>query len=227
MKSESCLINDILIYSYEFDIIDSMMYILRIDDKVIIVDPHKDKSILDILSKNDDISIFLTHEHFDHISGVNWFKENFNSIRVYSSNACSNKISLERNGTELFPLLLIGDKKAYKKLKLHYSFPYHCVVDQVFNDFHIIKVNNHIIKLLETPGHTDCSISILIDDLVLFAGDSLLGNGQEFRSVDSNILKYKNITLPLYKELINNDTMVFPGHGKPNNINYFLERQEL
>ena len=67
------------IQSYVFYPIDSCMYIWQEEDSVVIIDPCVSKDALLYLRERNinRILVILTHEHYDHISGVNWLKENF------------------------------------------------------------------------------------------------------------------------------------------------------
>ena len=85
------------------------------------------------------------------------------------------------------------------------------VVDLRVKEDENIKIENINLKVMYTPGHTDCSYSFLMKDRV-FTGDTLLINGtgrtdfqngdpyQSFDSIFNKILK-----LP-------NNTLVFPAH---------------
>ena len=79
------------------------------------------------------------------------------------------------------------------------------------------------ISLILTPGHSDCSYTILIDDL-LFTGDFLfkesigrtdLYTGSSF--IMNQSLK-KIINLDLLKK--NEDYYIYPGHGDYTTLNY-------
>ena len=224
MRCHSYLYDDFSIISYQSDIIDSMSYLICIDDIRIVIDPHEDNDLLLDLGETLSLKVILTHEHFDHISGVNWLKSRFNTT-VYASELCGNKLMSKRNGTELFPLLLIGDKIAYRQFKEKYQLPYRCVIDKLLcGDVDWYFGNCHI-HIFETPGHSAGSVSVLLNNSVLFPGDILLGNEEEFRSIDADIETYKKVTLPKFIRLISDDIMVFPGHGVPGKLPFILEKQ--
>ena len=67
------------IKSYSFYPIDARMYVIVENGKALIIDPSISEDAKKYLKseKIEDILILLTHEHYDHISGVNWFKEEF------------------------------------------------------------------------------------------------------------------------------------------------------
>lgn len=212
------------IKSYQSDIIDAMSYLISIGDKRIVIDPHEDADMLSDLNGAYSLTVILTHEHFDHISGVNWLRTHFD-VTVFASKTCADRIARPKNGTELFPLLLIGDKEAYKNFKNKYPLPYHCRIDQPLSGDENWRFGDCHIRIFETPGHSFGGISVLINGSILFAGDSLLGNGEEFRSIDSDIEIYKSVSLPKYICLLPCDITVFPGHGSPGKLLSILEKQ--
>jgi sulfur dioxygenase len=74
-----------------------------------------------------------------------------------------------------------------------------------------IKFGPFVIKVLETPGHTDASLSFVCEDMV-FSGDALLirGTGRtDFQSGSSSDL-YDSITQKLFTLPV--DTKLYPAH---------------
>lgn len=87
----------------------------------------------------------------------------------------------------------------------------------LISDRNKIKLENLIITVIHTPGHTPGSICLLCED-VLFSGDTLFasgigrtdlpgGNEQQLK----NSIGKKILTLP-------DDTKVYPGHGPETTI---------
>jgi hydroxyacylglutathione hydrolase len=67
------------LHSFSFDPIDSRMYVLIAGNQALIIDPCVDAIALQLLKDINvkDVIVLPTHEHYDHISGVNWARENF------------------------------------------------------------------------------------------------------------------------------------------------------
>lgn len=75
----------------------------------------------------------------------------------------------------------------------------------------VLRVGTMEIKVLDTPGHTDDSVSYLVGDRV-FTGDALLirGNGRtDFQNGDPGQL-YDSLTKVLFA--LPDETLVYPGH---------------
>tara|TARA_B100001939_G_C16871932_1_gene586828 strand:+ start:172 stop:864 length:693 start_codon:yes stop_codon:yes gene_type:complete len=85
------------------------------------------------------------------------------------------------------------------------------VVDIKVKENDLIKIDSLELKVLYTPGHTDCSYSFLMKDRV-FTGDTLLINGTgrtDFQNGDASA-QYDSIFNKLLK--LPDNTIVYPAH---------------
>ncbi|XDD53476.1 MBL fold metallo-hydrolase [Leptospira sp. WS4.C2] len=76
----------------------------------------------------------------------------------------------------------------------------------------LFSVGNLKFQVIHTPGHTPCSISLLLNGKYLFSGDALLIRGcgrTDFQGGNAEDL-YKSITEKLFS--LPDDTIVLPGH---------------
>ena len=75
------------IKSYSFYPIDAKMYLLVENHRAVILDPCVSEEAKEYLqSENvEEIIVLLTHEHYDHISGINWLRESFKRTKVICS----------------------------------------------------------------------------------------------------------------------------------------------
>ena len=163
--------------------------------------------------KNSDVKlkyILLTHGHFDHILGVDKFKE------VFGTDAYIAKEDIEQ--VELTPkfMPILAGMESVEIKSIH----------NYLKDGDIIKVGDIEIKAIATPGHTPGGMSYLIGDK-LFSGDTLFHRSIgrcDFPggSLDTIIksIKEKLFTLP-------DDTEVFPGHGEKTTIAYEKKYNEI
>lgn len=154
--------------------------------------------------------ILLTHGHFDHILGVDKFKE------VFGTDAYIAKEDIEQvELTPKFMPILAGIESVEIKSIHNY-----------LKDGDIIKVGDIEIKAIATPGHTPGGMSYLIGDK-LFSGDTLFHRsigrcdfpGGSLETIIKSI-KEKLFTLP-------DDTEVFPGHGEKTTIAYEKKYNEI
>lgn len=211
------------IAAFTGDLIGEQMYILQESEDAIVIDPHADSEALDVLRDCRSVSAFLTHEHYDHISGVNWLRE-YTDCTVYASQKCAAIIKEMDNGTLRFPFLFIADKEKFHHVRTMLKTPYVCCADIGIADRQRIAWHGHELLLVPTPGHSPGGMSVLLDQTVLFSGDNLLGNGQELKSIGANPKQFAE-SLQYYESLQKKDRIcVFPGHGEPDSLeNYFVK----
>ena len=175
-------------------------YLLLIENEAVIIDPSESEKILNEIKDYKVKYIILTHGHIDHILAVNEIKEKTNAkVAIHKD-----ELNLLNNENENMAISF--------NLKLKQITP-----DILLKDNQILEIGNKKLKIIHTPGHTQGSISILIDN-ILFSGDTLfeysigrtdLPTGNLDQEIDS--IKTRLLTLP-------KDTIVYPGHGEKTTI---------
>ncbi|WP_262122241.1 MBL fold metallo-hydrolase [Anaerococcus sp. Marseille-Q5996] len=166
--------------------------------------------IVDAVIKNDLVtkyikdnniiidSILQTHTHFDHVLGLEYYKNLYN-VDVFASSE-----SRDIANDKYYNL-------AYDYDDLNVPIDNFLTDNEIFTDFKI--------KALKTPGHSLDSISYLIGDY-LFSGDTLFrGNigrtdfpGGDYETlIDSINEKYR---------VLNQNIVVYPGHGEQTSLDY-------
>jgi glyoxylase-like metal-dependent hydrolase (beta-lactamase superfamily II)/rhodanese-related sulfurtransferase len=86
-----------------------------------------------------------------------------------------------------------------------------CCADLEIEENHEIKFGRYTLKVLETPGHTDESLSFLCEKMI-FTGDSLMirGTGRtDFQNGSADVL-YESIHKKIFA--LPDDTKVYPAH---------------
>lgn len=216
-----------IIKTFTYNLIDSKMYILLEVGSAVVIDPNISENAEKILRlwKVKKIKIILTHEHYDHISGVIWLQRKF-KCKVYCSEKCNQNIqSSLKNGSKYFNILFLNKEKK-KQEEASMIRPITCCGDVIFKDQMNMTWKGHKIFLKETPGHSQGSICILVDDKYLFTGDSLLKNIPTVTNLPgSNKNDYSRITIPYLRE-INKNVYVYPGHGESGYIREFWDSIE-
>ena len=118
-----------------------------------------------------------------------------------------------RNGSKYFKALFM-DKEIERIKEAEKVQPVSYAGDEFFVGERQFDWQGHSIFVRETPGHSPGSICIIIDNQILFTGDSLLKNDPVvFRLPGGNRKDYNAYTLPYLKSL-DKDLMVCPGHGE-------------
>ena len=177
------------------------------------IDPGGNTKDVQEFLKEHDLKltmILLTHGHIDHIAGIHELIPYVNeNIYIGSKDA----LMLQRPSKQLQALLGV-----------------HCEGVKYFHtvdEGRIIEFPGYVIKVMETPGHTEGSVCYMITDKenhnVLISGDTLFA-----QSVGRTDLEGGD-SLKLESSLRRLDTLspglhVLPGHGPDTSIG---EEQEL
>ena len=154
-------------------LLHSNMYIVEENGHAIIIDPCMDTSAAADLVV--DLMI-LTHEHYDHISGVNAWKEDKSAPLLCSRSCAENIRNPKKNLSRYFDVFC--EMQTWVPIEEMEIEPvnFSCEADKIFEDRLVFDWQGHTITLLETPGHSPGSILIDLDHSDYFTGDSLLEN---------------------------------------------------
>lgn len=153
------------------DILSSNMYVIQEDGHAVVIDPSRETS------PGRDLKIdflIVTHEHYDHISGVNVWKEKYHAP-LFCSSACAERLTDPgKNRARHFDAFC--ELQTWMKLEKlpEIDTAYVCQADWVFKEETVFFWRNHQFRLLEIPGHSPGGIGIYLDDVAFFSGDSLI-----------------------------------------------------
>lgn len=183
----------------------SNTYIVSTDKGSIIFDPSCDiRTIQRYIKENNVLGVFLTHGHFDH------FKELDKVLKTYNV-----KCYLHKNAKDkIFDLDL-----SYARMFNSFKTPE--IKEDVFvfvKDGNKIKLEDIEIKVLFTPGHTNCSVVYIINDIMI-SGDTLfkLSVGRTDLATGNKLNQMQ--TLDMLKR-IKTDYTVYPGHDEVTSLFY-------
>lgn len=195
------------ILEYKLSPINSVMYIIVENKYALIIDPCINSDAEQILCDSgvDKVLIILTHEHCDHISGVNRFKEIFDT-EVWCSYKCAANIQNPHKNLSQYVGILVEEFKGYN------VEPFSCAADRCFEGEINMQWNGHSVYLKEIPGHSEGSICILLDETYAFTGDYLIEGKKVFTKLPGGSKKeYLKITKP-YLDSIKDNYIICPGH---------------
>ena len=191
------------------DLMSSNMYVISESGHALVIDPcnvvmYAENLIVD--------KILLTHEHYDHISGVNVWKDATGAPVMCSKSCAANIINPQKNMSRYFnEFCSLQTMFPLKDLKLKIS-DYICKADMTFNDKTSFCWQGHTVTLIEIPGHSLGSIGIYIDNRDFFSGDSFFENHDtELRLPGGSIRKWKEIGEKRI-ESIPHGVKIWPGH---------------
>lgn len=154
--------------------------------------------------------ILLTHGHFDHILGVDKFKEVF-GVDAYISTEDLPQVRTSPEMIKMFTGFSVSGVKT---------------INHFTKDGEEFTFGNTKIKVIATAGHTEGGLCYLIENK-LFSGDTLFYQsvgrcdlpGGDLRQIIHSV---KDI---LFK--LPDDTEVFPGHGAKTTIGFEKKYNEI
>ena len=187
----------------------SNMYVIVEKGHAIIIDPFEDITPADNLIVD---KILLTHEHYDHISGVNKWK-NITGAPVLCSKACASNIKDPRKNMSRYfdTFCLLQTLLPAKQTNLN-IVDYCCEADLIFEDMISLQWQEHTITMLEIPGHSLGSIGIYVDESDFFSGDSLFKDFEiELHLPGGSVQKWEEIGKKRI-EAVPCGTKIWPGH---------------
>ena len=209
-------IDGIEVYKYVLEPIDSNMYVMMSNYSACIIDPHINSEGDALLEQAEvkKIWIILTHEHYDHIAGVNHFREKYECVVISNAMAKEYLPNPRKNLSAYFKSMFFDkDEQTIQLAEQVFSEEYSCEADVGFEKEYILEWNGLDMHLIETPGHSKGSICIIVNGTYIFTGDSLVdGNPIITRLPGGSKRDYQNITKP-FLEGLSKEMIVFPGHG--------------
>lgn len=207
------------LYRFCLSLNKANMYVLFSERKALIIDCFYDAELRKLLRKNniEHLTVLLTHEHWDHASGVEWLKREFSLCNVLCGKHA--KESLEDSGKNMSrhykALLLLHNRERKAEIERADIQPFSFSPDLVLENGEEFEWEKCHFKVYSTPGHTKGSVCFYMDRRYLFTGDSLVnGNKTITRFLSGSREQYESITVPLFESL-SADTKIFPGHGAP------------
>ena len=179
-------------------------YIVSIEKNCVIIDPaFAVDAIIDYVRNNSlhVLAILLTHGHFDHIDSCNELAKLFEC-----------KVYVGREDTKLVMDASLNGGKRYMRKDISVDRKYLVAFDKEI----ILKLDNFMIDVMFTPGHSKGSCCYLIGD-ELFSGDTLFRAGIGRVDLPDSDPKAMDSSLR-YIFTLRNDVIVFPGHGDETTI---------
>ena len=203
------------------DYLESHCYIVVEGEHAFVVDPGDGDLVTKALSDMKvtvDFGI-LTHEHCDHIYGCSAVRDAF-GCRMISSSICNTHMQSSRKNSSQYFEAFVGVQTKCTSGNLRYMPPFTTFADEVFEGEKRFSWMGHEIYMRETPGHSKGSICILVDNEILFTGDSLFKDEVvETHFSGGSETEFQEITMPWIKGLPG-DVMVYPGHGDEFRLSY-------
>lgn len=182
----------------------SNMYIISDGSEAVVVDPSVEyeeaKSLLDELCVSLKY-IIVTHAHFDHILAIDsWVENTYAAVIVGKDDA----VGLSDSNLNCY--------QAFRRKPGGYFGEYTAV-----SEGDVLKFGKCELSVMETPGHTPGSISLVLGGSI-FVGDLVFANGGvgrtdlpggDFSALVASIKRVLNMP---------DETVVYSGHGEKTTV---------
>lgn len=224
----------IVLLNSVYEYINSNMYVLMADDEALIIDPHKNEELTELLKSKgiNKVIILLTHEHHDHTTGVYWYQENFECTLICQQNAAEYIAKKQYLRPTLIAFILgeedrVNDSHLYDDFKRVFV-PRQYYADITFAEHYSFNWNDNQLDFYHIPGHSSGSCLIILNREFAFTGDSLLKDLPIIiRFPGSNKEEYQSVTYPLLNRLLTSDMTILPGHGNPFVLKEIMENNKI
>ncbi len=213
--------DDILVCRSVYAPVKSNMFVIFSDGDAVVFDPHENEELLSLFRDNNvkNVHVLLTHEHYDHTSGLKWLKDHWD-YDLYCHEATAVRLQTGRGSLpKLVAFVLAQQDKEdgghrYKDFKRSFC-PYTCKADKTFEKEENLTLGNLHFHVTSTPGHSPGSACYQLNDKLVYTGDTLLEDDETIlRFPESSEKIYMEKALP-YLRSLKKSMIVMPGHGDP------------
>ena len=209
------------VFRFRYEPVDSNMFFIPTGDIGVVFDPNISEDLIHLFSQygTKRAQIILTHEHYDHTTGVKWLQGKIEAS-VFCHQDCAHYISLEKGNTPRLVAMALKTKDLVEGGHRCNDFlaayiPYTLKADKTFGEKGEISIGDCSFRCYSTPGHSPGSACYILENKYVFTGDSLIQDSPTItRFRTSNNDDYEGITRPFLRSLDKN-MLVFPGHGEP------------
>ena len=196
---------------------ESNCYILTEGKHCVIIDPGESANLLRILEENgwEPELLLLTHEHCDHMAGLDPVRDKYPSARFPATAKCNAGIQDPRqNVSRLMHIFLYFRGKPGIPYERFACRP----ADEIIEETAILSWRGHTFRFVPLPGHTPGSEGIFLDEEYFFCGDYLIPDEEPIlRFPGGDEKAYKQITEP-FLEALPAGIKICPGHSNQKEV---------
>lgn len=157
--------------------------------------------------------ILLSHSHYDHIGAVPYLRKVWPDVKVLAAEYAQNVLTKE---SALKTVRQLGNQASalYGENQLLDYDDNLMKVDKKISDGDVVDLGGTTITVMETPGHTKCSLAFLVNNEVIFASETSGVMNKSGKLSPSFIISYKDTIESIKKcQKVNAKYIVAPHLG--------------
>ena len=170
--------------------------------------PNERRHLLEYIEAEQlhPVRLLLTHAHHDHVYGNDLIHEHFGLLpEVHEADKQLMTVQLRERIDEI-----------YKEYPYPLPMPEHYLTDD-----ETIRFGKHELRVIHTPGHTPGSVFFYCEEAgIAFSGDTLFCKGIGRSDMPGGNKEELKASLRFITELLPDETVIYPGHGKKSTIEY-------
>lgn len=116
-------------------------------------------------------AVILSHSHYDHVAGLPFIKKEWPDAVVYGSGYAAKILEKPSVRATMHRLNADAAKGAGVTLPEYDEKLFR--IDVTVKDGDVLQIGDTTIQVFETPGHTRCSVSYLVNEDILLASESI------------------------------------------------------
>ncbi len=184
---------------------ESGMYLLSVNGEAMLISAGLSCILEDVLAQmaafgiegEKITSLLILHSHFDHVGTVPYFQRKYPALKVYASQRAWDILTMPKAVETMNAFSrMVAEKMGCLDVLARHDLDWRDDVQgTIVRDGDLLKVGDLEVRIMETPGHSSCSISAYIPEL-----KTLLPSDAGGIPIDDAIFTSANSNYTLYQE---------------------------
>ena len=174
-------------------------FLVRGEQEAILFDPGMAyygetvvQRVKEILGTQPLRAVFLTHSHYDHVAAVPYVRQEWPEIRVYAAEYACHIFEKTKAQQMMFSMSKIAAVESHHEWHSETYKGNLLYADRALYDGDRITEGEFVVEVIETIGHTQCSVSFMINDEVMISSETIgLEGDYEGGYVPAFLISYK------------------------------------
>ena len=210
------------VFSFLTKYMRSYTYVITEGRHAFLVDPCEMEDVKMVLNGRIPEFAFLTHEHYDHVSGIEWARGQ--GVKIIASEDCNRNLAdVKLNHSKYYGAFCAAQERL-RGDPIPEVKPFVTHADVLFQDEMTMQWFEHELFFKKLPGHSSGGACLLVDHEIMFSGDTI------FRDLPSNPDLMCGSLSDLNQSVAwilsqSPDILIYPGHYEPFTIQERIEKE--